>query len=282
MRTGIHTSMRKGFAAALQDAVAEGCNTFQMFAQSPRGWKTRVYSDEEFHAFREARKESGISPVVVHAPYLPNLCTSDVQLYERSVGSLVSDLERCEKLGAEFLVIHPGAFSPDSKAEVGLQKIVSAINVVLKKVPGTSKILIENMGGGGRRLGGRFEECRDILLGINDQARMGICFDTCHAWAAGYDVSNESAVKKTLDEFDKTVGISRIHVFHVNDAKGELGGHRDLHEHIGQGKIGFQGFRALFKNPQFKDCAYILETPKDVPDADRKNLKALRACLPSK
>jgi len=279
MKIGVHTSVRNGFVGALNDAVKLKCTAFQMFTQSPRGWKTRIYTDEEFLEFRKERERSGMETVVVHAPYLPNLCTSDPSLYKKSVDTLEADLTRAEKLGAEFLVIHPGAYSPNSNYQTGLDIITKALNTALSHVKGKSKILIENMAGGGRRLGGPFKQIRDILAGVKDQNRMGVCFDTCHALGAGYDVSNKEGVEKTLKEFDREVGLDRIHVFHVNDSKSPLGSHLDRHEHLGKGFVGLAGLKFLFGYKDFSDCAFILETPKENPESDPENLKKLKSCL---
>lgn len=282
MRVGVHTSVRRGFAAAAHDAAALGCETFQIFTQSPRGWMTRVYADAEFVAFRDARETLGLDPVVVHAPYLPNLCTSNETLYRRSVRALKEDLQRCEQLGADYLVIHPGAFSPESTRETGLDRIGGALNEALTEVPGEVTILIENMAGGGRRIGGPFEELGAILERVREQVRVGVCFDTCHAFACGYDLSRPQGIEAALSSLDRAVGLDRVPVFHVNDSKGACESHRDLHQHLGQGHVGLAGFRALFARPEFRRAALILETPKEpAPSSDLENLRRLRACLPA-
>ncbi len=281
MRIGVHCSVRNGFTGALDQAVALGCETFQMFTQSPRGWRTRVYGEEEFKAFRAKREKSGITPVVVHSPYLPNLCTSDAALFEKSADTLIADLDRCEKLGAEFLVLHPGAYSPGSNFQEGLSQFKKALDAALKAVPGQSRILIENVAGGGRRVGSTFKELSQLLNSVEDSNRIGICFDTCHATGAGYDLSSEESVARVFEEFEKEVGLRRVYAFHVNDSKGAVGSHRDLHQHLGKGFVGLKGFKAIFNNPGFKNCVLILETPKDTPYADPINLKILRSCLPS-
>lgn len=280
MRVGVHCSVRNGFTGALEEAARLGCETLQIFTQSPRGWMTRTYTDQEFADFRLRREQLGLDPVVVHSPYLPNLCTSAPELYARSLRTLKDDLLRCEKLGAAYLVIHPGAYSPDSNLETGLSRIHAALNEALATVKGTSRILIENMAGGGRRIGAPFSEVAKILNGVVDQNRIGVCFDTCHATGAGYDLSSESAVAKVLSEFEREIGLSRIFAFHVNDSKGDVGSHRDLHQHLGKGFVGRTGFEAIFANSAFARCALILETPKDSPRADLVNLKFLRSCLP--
>ncbi len=280
MRVGVHCSVRKGFVGAIQEAAELGCDTLQMFTQSPRGWKTRVYLDEEFAAFRQEREKCGLHPVLVHAPYLPNLCTSNARLYHLSLTSLLADLERCEKLGAEYLVIHPGAYSPDEDFPAGLSRLHAALNKAFEAVPGKAMVLIENVAGGGRRVGSKASEIAAILRGVKEERRIGVCFDTCHALAAGYDISHRVGVEETWREFQREVGLERIRAFHVNDSKGGLGSNRDLHEHIGKGNIGEAGFKHLFSHDAFLSHPLILETPKDpAPAADKENLRRLRALL---
>lgn len=250
-----------------------------MFTTNPRGWRARVYTKEEFDLFRQARAASGVQAVVVHSPYLPNLCTSNEALYQQSLNSLVEDLSRCERLGAEYLVIHPGAFSPESDRATGIRRLVEAIRKGLSAIPGKSRVLIENMAGGGRRVGSQFSEIAEILRGIDKPERTGVCFDTCHALAGGYDVSDPRAIPAVLEEFQKTIGLENIHVFHVNDSKSPLGSHLDRHEHLGKGHVGINGLTALFHAADFENRVFILETPKDSPRADLVNLKALHACL---
>jgi deoxyribonuclease-4 len=203
-------------------------------------------------------------------------------MYRRSVKALKDDLIRTEKLGGEYLVIHPGSYSPGATLETGLERIAAALQEGLDAVPGTSRVLIENMAGGGRRIGGPFREMGEILRRTNRPDRLGVCFDTCHAYAAGYDISSDAGVSATLAEFDREVGLDKIFVFHVNDSAGALKSHRDLHENLGEGNVGLAGLTALFRHPAFARCALILETPKDpIPTADLDNLRRLRQCLPA-
>jgi deoxyribonuclease-4 len=281
MRVGVHCSVRKGFVGALEEAAALGCETLQMFTTNPRGWKSRIYHDEEFTLFRERRASIGLDPIIVHSPYLPNLCTNNTEIYDKSRHSLREDLIRCEKLGAQYLVIHPGAYSPDGNPATGYKQLQAAFNEVLDEVGGQATILIENMAGGGRRLGGTFTDIAEMLSGIRQSNRVAVCFDTCHALAAGYDIHSLEGVDKTLEEFKKTLGLGMIKVFHVNDSKGPIGCHRDRHENLGQGYVGLAGLTALFNHEEFKNCSYILETPKEpMPQADFANLEKLRNCLP--
>lgn len=280
MRIGVHTSMRNGFVAALEEAVALGCTAFQMFTQSPRNWKTRVYDEEEFTSFRRARDKSGMDLVVVHSTYLPNLCTSHSELYSRSYQALVEDLERTQKLGAEFLVIHPGAYSPNADLETGIQQIADALNRAFVDMPGSSVVLIETMAGGGRRVGGPFRHIGEILKRVNNSQRMGVCFDTCHVLAQGYDITNPAGVDATLAEFNREIGFDQLRVFHCNDSKTPCGSHRDRHESLGKGYLGMPGLTHLFRSQSWKGRAFILETPKmPMPAADIENLRVLRHCL---
>jgi deoxyribonuclease-4 len=279
MRVGVHCSVRHGFAAALDEAAALGCETLQIFTQSPRGWRTRVFTDEEFSLFRERRRARGIDPVVVHTPYLPNLCTAQPDLYRRSCRALLEDLDRCERLGADYLVIHPGAYSPGEDLAAGLDRMGEALNRAFDEAPGRTRVLIENMAGGGRRIGGPFREVGELLARVRDARRVGVCFDTCHAYGAGYDLPSPEGLERALEEFDREVGLSRIAVFHVNDSRAPRGSHRDMHEHIGRGHLGAETFRRLLARPAFRDAAFILETPRDSVRADLRNIAALRGCL---
>jgi len=233
-RVGVHCSVRDGLPAAVQEAQGLGCETMQIFTRSPRMWRRRTVPKDEIQLFRKLRSQSGIHPIAVHSPYLPNLCTSDESLYQRSRQALLEDLDFCGQIGADYMVIHPGAFSPDATLEMGIQRLVMALNGALKQVSNRTKILLENVAGGGRRIGSRFEEIRTIVEQIQCQNRIGICFDTCHALGAGYNLSTTTGVEETWSEFDKYIGLSRIFVFHVNDSKAPLGSHRDLHQHLGK------------------------------------------------
>jgi deoxyribonuclease-4 len=280
VKIGVHTSMRNGFVAALEEAVSLGCSTFQMFTQSPRNWKRRVYDDAEFAAFRRAREKSGLGLVVVHSTYLPNLCTSLEDLYVRSCDALAEDLQRAQKLGAEFLVIHPGAYSPNADLETGIARIVAALNRAFEQVPGSSTVLIETMAGGGRRVGGPFGHIGSILKRIKKSNRIGVCFDTCHVLAQGYDISTRAGVDAALAEFDREIGLDQIRVFHCNDSKTPCGSHRDRHESLGKGYLGLEGLAHLFQSRSWTDRAFILETPKlPMPESDLENLRVLRRCL---
>ncbi len=275
MRLGIHCSVRSGMLMALDEAQNLACETLQIFTHAPRKWRQERISDEEAQRFQARQKEYGLFPLVVHTPYLPNLCTMNDRFYKRSIAALQDDLKVCEKLGADFLVVHPGSFSNESTPSEGIKRLTEAFNEALAG-PAKVRILFENMAGGGRRLGGEWSELRDILHGIENQDRTGLCLDTAHVWGAGHAFSTAADVDRTLDRIDEVIGLNRLFVIHANDSKAQQGSHRDLHEHIGLGELGEVPFAALLKDTRVQNCAVILETPKDDAEADLNNLATLR------
>jgi deoxyribonuclease IV len=279
MKIGLHCSVRQGFAAAVRQAASLGCDAVQIFPFNPRGWRTRVYTPEDFAALKRECEKTGISPLIVHANYIPNLCSSRESIFQRSLEALKADIQRCEEMAADYLVVHLGAYSPEAGPEEGLKRAADALNQGLREHPGSVRVLIENVGGGQRRLGGRFEEIAALLGRVEHGDRLGVCFDTCHALAAGYDLHSKKGIQSTLEEFDRTIGLPRIHVIHVNDSRSPRGSHMDHHEHLGAGHIGPEGFRYFLNHPALAHCALILETPRDRPGADLENLVRLREYL---
>jgi deoxyribonuclease-4 len=275
IRFGVHCSLRNGLPGALDEAHALGCEAVQLFARSPRMWRMRQHTPDEIAAFRRRRAETGIDPVVVHTPYLPNLATAVEPLYRRSVDSLQEDLVVMEQLAADFLVIHPGSFSLDSTRETGIARICAAINDAVAAVPGSAMVLLENVAGGGRRIGSSFAEIAALVRGIREQRRVGVCLDTAHALAAGYDLATPAGIDAMLAEFDREIGLGRLMMLHFNDSLVPAGSHKDRHEHLGRGHIGAAGFQYLVQRVKGLVRAGILETPKDTPAADRRNLSLL-------
>jgi deoxyribonuclease-4 len=275
IRFGVHCSLKNGLAGALIEAKEKGCQSIQIFTRSPRVWKMRPASKTEIAEFQKTRKELNIFPVVVHAPYLPNLATSNSFLYDKSKGLLAEDLILSEKIGADYLVIHPGSFSETSDIETGIKNIAFAINEAIDISPGKVMVLLENVAGGGRRIGSSFEELNKIISQIKDKDRIGICFDTAHALGAGYDISNKKGIDKTLSEFESSIGLSKLKVIHMNDSMVPLASRKDRHEHIGKGFIGLKGFKYLTNCLKDRAEAGILETPKEPEGSDIKNLKLL-------
>jgi deoxyribonuclease-4 len=279
MRLGVHCSVRGGLVAALVEARRLGCDTVQIFTRSPRMWRAGPIEPEDAEAFRQTRQEYRIDPIVVHTPYLPNLCTADEALYARSYRALLEDLANCNLIGADYLVIHPGAFSEGSVRTEGIRRLTDALNRGLEHVPGLVTVLLENVAGGGRRMGNTFEELAEMRSKIHQSKRVAICLDTAHTLAAGYPFSNASEVNETLGRFDQAIGLEHVKVIHANDSKAPRDSHRDLHQHIGKGYVGLQAFRTLLQQPALSHCAVILETPKDTPRSDPANLKVMRRLM---
>lgn len=276
MKFGIHCSIRNGLDAAVEEAVALGCETMQIFTRSPRMWKAKRIPDSDAAAFRKLFKEKGLGPLVIHTPYLPNLCSSDKDLYKKSVDAFVEDIERSILLGGEYMIIHPGAYSEESTADEGFKNIIKGLNIAGKHISGKLNILVETMAGGGRRLGNSFEWLARVLGDVACPEKIGFCLDTCHVYGAGFDLSSKDKIAILVKEVKKTISWEKVKVIHLNDSKGELGSHRDRHEHIGKGHIGLNGFKEFINLPVVNKLPGILETPKDAPDADLKNLGVLK------
>lgn len=273
MKFGVHVSIGKGFKGAVNQAYHLGCDGFQIFAGNPRGWARNPLPDSEFAEFKKVREQYGLWPVMVHLSYLPNLATADPELYQKSFATLCEDFQRANRLGADFFVFHPGK---SKEREQGIDRIIQAVNLALEQVKGSTLLLFENQAGAGGDIAADFQDLGQLLKGINEHGRVGVCFDTCHAFAAGYDLRSDAAWEHTITEFERRIGLSYLKIFHLNDAMADLGSHLDRHQHIGQGTIGLAGFKSLVNNPKLNCLPGILETPQDTPEDDVKNLKTLR------
>lgn len=238
-------------------------------------WKMTTPAAADIEAFARRRRELGIHPLVVHTPYLPNLATSRRQLYAVSAASLKDDLRICAQLEADYFVIHPGSYSVDADPARGIANIIRAVNAAFAAVPGRTKVLFENVAGGGRRLGSSFAELARMLQGIRRAERVGICLDTAHALGAGYDLSTPAGIDAMLAECDACVGLETLAMLHCNDSLAPRGSRKDRHQHLGKGYIGARGFAYLIDRLKDRVTAGIIETPKDRPGADRRNLALL-------
>src|SRR4051812_37081257 len=216
MRLGVHCSVRGGLVMALEEAKRLGCDTVQIFTRSPRMWRAGKITPEAAEAFRKARQAYQIDPVVVHTPYLPNLCTSVEALYARSYRALLEDLEGCELIGADYLVIHPGAHSDGIPRKEGIRRLTDAISRAYEYRDFPTMVLLENMAGGGRRMGMAFEEIAEMRAGMRRPEKVGVCLDTAHTLGAGYVFSTPDEVRTTLDAFDKTIGLENLKAIHAN------------------------------------------------------------------
>lgn len=276
MRIGVHVSIAGHIYESISRAQCLGCNTMQIFSRDPRQWRKLRLSPEDFGEFKRRRKKSNISPVFVHIPYLVNLASPYSILYKASIKAYIEDMKEAENLGAEYIVTHMGSHKKSGEKR-GLRRITSALNKILDKTKKSKvSILLENTAGSGSWLGYKFQHQRKIIDGIEQKNRIGICFDTCHAYVAGYDIATSGGYKDTIDQLDKIVGINRLKLIHLNDTKNKLSSRHDRHEHIGRGKIGLAGFRRIFKDARLRNVPFILETPKDTDDEDRMNLSVVK------
>jgi deoxyribonuclease-4 len=274
-RFGVHTSIAGGLVNAVSKAVEMGCDCFQIFAANPRGWAERPLTIEAVRDFRSARERAGLWPVAIHSVYLINLAASDQTVLDRSRSAFRQEVERAIRLGADFLVVHPG--NPrTAPAEVGIQTAVESIRLATRglKIDGLS-ILIENTAGQGSSIGCSFEQVAEIIAALDDLP-VDVCLDTAHTFASGYDISTESGLKSTCRAIERSFGFDRIRLIHCNDSKVGLGSRVDRHEHIGLGHIGEGAFRRLTRNLKFRRIPFILETPVNAVRDDPANLSVIR------
>src|SRR5512133_2183854 len=273
MLLGAHEGIAGGVSTAFARAEADGCECVQIFTRNARGWVAKPLEEDEIERFRAERKRTGL-PVAAHASYLVNAAAADPELRRKSWGSLAEELARCEALGVPQLVFHPGSNADEAE---GLRIASEGMAEALEKTPGKVRLLIETTAGQGASLGWRFEQLAALREGVPGalRRRVGFCFDTCHVFAAGYDLLGPEAYEKTMQELDRTVGLSHVLAFHLNDAKRPLGSRVDRHDHIGQGSLGLEPFRHLLNDARFADRPGFLETEERYPE----NLAVLRALV---
>ena len=274
-RVGVHVSIAGRLSQAVERADELGCSTMQIFSRSPRGWALPDMDPEEVKRFCELRKQADIWPLAVHASYLINLAASDAGLNRRSCHALIEELKRAESLGADYLVVHVGS-AKGSPLDIGIKRVIRSLRRVLRSGYGSTRLLLENTAGERGDIGSRLEELGEILDGLNGRGQVGICLDTCHLFAAGYDIRNKKGVDRVARQVPETIGAERIKLIHANDSKKGLGCRVDRHQHIGKGGIGLKGFRAFVNHSLFRNLPYILETPKDSIQADLRNLERIR------
>ncbi|MCX8182094.1 MAG: deoxyribonuclease IV [Candidatus Methanomethyliaceae archaeon] len=268
MRVGVHISIAGSIDRSVERAMKIGCNTFQLFTRNPRGWSFSEIPEEVLRSFKDRLSKVDIYPVVDHMPYLPNLATPNDEVYMKSVETLKAELKRCSALGIPYLVTHLGSHL-GSGEEKGCERLVSAINSALE-AGSNCMILLENTSGQKNSMGTTFEDIRAIMDKLEDAEKVGFCFDTCHAFAGGYNVKTK--IGEVLDELESIIGLEKLKVVHLNDSKGDLGSHLDRHEHIGLGKIGEDGFRSILSDKRIRSLPLIMETPVDSRRDDRGNI----------
>ena len=273
---GAHVSTSGGVDKAPANGKGLGCDAIQVFTRNQMQWRARPLSELEIAGFRDGLKECGIQTTVSHDSYLINLGSHERVVLQKSLDAFADEIERCEQLGIPFLVFHPGSHVGAGEA-AGLQRIADSLNTVLNLKPEyKTQVLLENTAGQGSNLGYRFEQLADILAQTENPNRFGVCLDTCHLFASGYDLRTRSTYEATFDEFDAIVGLGRVKVFHLNDSKKSLGSRVDRHENIGKGELGLEPFRFLLNDPRFAGLAMLLETPGG-DEAYRIDLTTLRS-----
>ena len=268
MKLGSHLSVAGGLHKAVEKAREYGFQTVAIFVRNQRQWRAPPLDASAVAAFRAARRAWGGGPVVAHGSYLVNLA-GEGEVREKSIAAVAEDLDRCGRLGVELYVLHPGSHRGRGREE-GIRRIAEALNGIVAACPRRRvKVLLETTAGAGDALGGRFEDLADILARLDRPGRFGVCLDTCHVFAAGYDLRTPAAYERTMEQFDRIVGLPRLLAIHLNDSLKPLGSHRDRHAHIGRGRIGRRGFANLVNDSRLSRVPMILETPKGLDDAGR-------------
>lgn len=281
-RLGAHMSIAGGLHLAFARLSQVGGEALQVFLRNERRWQTAPLAEEAVARFREAHEETGRLPIAAHDSYLINLAAPDLVLQDRSIAAFADELEAAEALGIPFLVTHPGSHLGRG-VEAGLERFVQGMDRAIA-LSRTSSILVlaETTAGQGTNLGSTFEEIAFILGRSRHGDRLGVCLDTCHCFASGYDLRTPEVYEETVRRFDRIIGLKRLRFLHLNDSKGGLGSRLDRHDHIGKGKIGLAGFQLLLNDVRFREHPMVLETPKgkDLKE-DKRNLKLLRSLISS-
>ncbi|MBN2444906.1 MAG: deoxyribonuclease IV [Spirochaetales bacterium] len=271
---GAHFSIAGGLHAAIDRALELECTVLQLFTHNPRQWAFSPVKEDDPRLFQEKR---GSLIITAHSSYLINLASGDGDVRAKSLRLLTQELERAEVFGVPYLVLHPGSCGEVDES-AGLKVFASALDIALTESENiVTKVLLETTAGHKSSIGQKFEHLRDIISLSTFSDKLGVCFDTCHAFAAGYDLRDDESYNRTMDEFDKVIGLDRLLFFHLNDSKKDLGTHADRHEHIGEGCIGTEGFRLIMEDERFTEIGKCIETPKgDDNRWDKKNLSLLR------
>jgi len=286
MRIGAHMSVAGGVSNAIARAQLHHCEALQIFTKNANQWLGRPLPDDEIRTFRQQAEASGITPIVSHASYLINLATANAALRAQSIAAFVDELDRADALGLRGVVIHPGTCTSGTEDEA-LCLIADAIRTAFAACPdGRAMVLLEHTAGQGRTMGYRFEHLASIIEHVDGSPRVGICLDTCHLVASGYDIVSDQGYEETFDAFERLVGLSRLVVFHGNDSKRPCGSRVDRHEHIGHGCLGLEPFRRILADPRFAGLPILIETEKSpaagragaitLDPLDVKNLETLR------
>ena len=278
MQVGCHVSASGSIDKAVDNAVERNCTAFQIFTRSPRSWHAKELTKEVIDAFKSKLKDSKIDrfAICAHMPYLPNLATPKEDAFEKSVNTLISEVERCAQLGIPYLVTHLGSHLGTGE-EAGIKRLVDGLTKA-GQTKNDVMILLENTAGQKNSVGSDFQQLGEIFKQLKPEKKFGVCLDTCHAFVAGYDLRTKEKVKETFKEFDKHVGVENLKILHLNDARGELGCNLDRHYHLGLGGIGEEGITSVVKFANKEKIPIILETPIDDDRDDFENVKIAKGC----
>jgi deoxyribonuclease-4 len=277
-RLGVHTSIAGGLSRSLERAYALGCNTMQIFSHNPRGWEIKDIPEADRTHFQILRQTLDISPVYVHTSYLINVASNDAALRRKSIALLRAEMDRADALGAEFVILHPGSASGDDD-RLSRKRSIASLNQLAEAGTWKAGLLIENTAGERGDISSRISDLAEILHGVQGHMISGVCFDTCHAFSAGYDMRDDRGIRLIAEEIETHMGLQKVKLIHLNDSKREKGSGIDRHEDIGRGKIGFKGLRQFITSRQFIPIPLILETPKKDGAADLRNLSTVRKML---
>ena len=272
LNIGCHLSVSKGFENMGKEALSINANTFQFFTRNPRGGKAKDLDDKDIQAFLEIAKENKFAKLLAHAPYTLNACAADESKREFAIQTFADDLRRLEAVPGNLYNFHPGSHVKQG-VDVGINYIVEMLNKVLKPEH-TTIVLLETMAGKGTEVGRTFEEIAEIISRVELNEKMGVCLDTCHVYDAGYDIVND--LDGVLEEFDRIIGLDRLHAIHLNDSKNPFKSHKDRHEKIGEGEIGFEAIKRIINHPKLRNIPFFLETPNEL-DGYAKEIEMLKA-----
>ena len=272
MRFGFHLSIGGGLSSVIEHALELGCETAQIFSRNPRGWKAKPLAEND-RSLATRAAAAGIEPLIVHMPYLPNLATPDPKMYQKSVDALTEEIKRCQFLGVPYLVTHLGK-RKDSPLEAGIERVTAALNRAIEETQKGSMdvmLLLENTAGQGTEVGTSLEELAEILAGVEQEERIGLCLDTAHAFEAGMPIHTTRGLDDTLNRLNALLGMEKLKAIHLNDSKTPFSSRVDRHWHIGEGEMGLEAFKGIIGHPALQGLPAIMETPGE-DEWDRKNL----------
>jgi len=277
-RIGVHTSIAGGLHLSLERANALGCDTLQIFSHNPRSWAVKTVSEEDVSIFKSLRIKFDISPVYIHTSYLINMASGDRTLRKKSIALLVTEMDRADTTGADYVILHTGSASGDDE-NISRKRAIWALNEIARMGKWNAGLLIENTAGKRGDISSTIIDLSEIMTGVKWSLISGVCIDTCHAFAAGYNIRYNTGIQKISGEIGRYIGFDKLKLIHLNDSKGDVGSGIDRHEHIGLGKIGTKGLKQFINCQPLKDVPLILETPKKKESDDPGNLKKVRRML---